>query len=548
MLEISEISCSLTEGASERGCIAACTRETTRLLGCRRQDLSRVALHRKSIDARKKSNVHFTLSARIDVASGIDELRLLEHVPPRDARRVRAVDGAEPSFERPRNAAIAPDADERPIVVGAGCAGLFAALTLAEAGLAPLLIEQGDDATRRTSAVRHFNATGELDSASNIQFGLGGAGTFSDGKLNTGTKNPLHRLVLRTLVEAGSPRDILWDAKPHIGSDVLPEVVTNIVARIRSCGGEVRFRTQVTDIELDARGAVRGVTVTHEGRAVHIPARAVILACGHSARDVFALLKHRGVALERKTFAMGVRIEHLQADIDRALYGAAAGHPALGAAPYNLVAHLDNGRSLFSFCMCPGGQVVAASSEQGHLCVNGASLNARDGRNANAALLVNVTPEDLPNDDPLAGIELQRACEAAAYRLGGSNWNAPAQLVGDFLAGRASKAPGKVKPTYPLGVTWTAIDEALPQHIVESLRLGLPLLGKKLRGYDRPDAVLTGVETRSSSSITVTRDRTCHAVSTPGLYPCGEGAGYAGGIMSAATDGIRCAEALIADL
>ena len=254
------------------------------------------------------------------------------------------------------------------------------------------------------------------------------------------------------------------------------------------------------------------------------------------------------MALAQKTFAMGVRIEHPQRDIDRAQYGASAEHPALGAAPYKLVAHLPNGRSVFSFCMCPGGQVVAASSEQGHLCVNGASLNARDGRNANAALLVNVTPEDLPNDDPLAGIELQRACEAAAYRLGGSNWNAPAQLVGDFLAGRASKAPGKVKPTYPLGVTWTAIDEALPQHIVESLRLGLPLLGKKLRGYDRPDAVLTGVETRSSSPVTVARDRTCHAVSTPGLYPCGEGAGYAGGIMSAATDGIRCAEALIADL
>ena len=254
------------------------------------------------------------------------------------------------------------------------------------------------------------------------------------------------------------------------------------------------------------------------------------------------------MALAQKTFAMGVRIEHPQHDIDRAQYGTSAGHPALGAAPYKLVAHLPNDRSVFSFCMCPGGQVVAASSEQGHLCVNGASLNARDGRNANAALLVNVTPDDLPSDDPLAGIELQRACEAAAYRLGGSNWSAPAQLVGDFLSGRPSTAPGKVKPTYPLGVTWTAIDEALPQHIVESLRLGIPLLGKKLRGYDRPDAVLTGVETRSSSPVTVTRDRACHAVSILGLYPCGEGAGYAGGIMSAATDGIRCAEALIADL
>ena len=305
MLEISEISCSLTEGASERGCIAACTREATRLLGCRRQDLSRVELHRKSIDARKKTNVHFTLSACIDVVPGVDELRLLEHVPPRDARRVRAVDGAEPSFERPGNAAIAPDADERPIVVGAGCAGLFAALTLAEAGLAPLLIEQGDDATRRTSAVRHFNATGELDPASNIQFGLGGAGTFSDGKLNTGTKNPLHRLVLHTLVEAGSPRDILWDAKPHIGSDVLPRSSpTSSPAFARAAERCAFARRSPTSSSMRAAPSAASPRLA-EGRAEHIPARAVILACGHSARDVFALLKHRGVALEREDVRHG---------------------------------------------------------------------------------------------------------------------------------------------------------------------------------------------------------------------------------------------------
>ena len=413
-----------------------------------------------------------------------------------------------------------------------------------------MLIERGDPAFRRSHAIDLFLKERILDPESNIQFGLGGAGTFSDGKLNTGTKNPAHRLILETFVEAGAPRDILWDAKPHIGSDILPTVVTAISQRIEQLGGIVRYRTKLVDIHIDASGAITGIDVQSSQDAAYEPieTKHLILACGHSARDIFELLKDHNVALAQKTFAMGVRIEHPQRDIDRAQYGALAGHPALGAAPYKLVAHLPNGRSVFSFCMCPGGQVVAASSEPCHLCVNGASLNARDGRNANAALLVNVTPEDLPNDDPLAGIELQRACEAAAYRLGGSNWNAPAQLVGDFLAGRASKAPGKVKPTYPLGVTWTAIDEALPQHIVESLRLGLPLLGKKLRGYDRPDAVLTGVETRSSSPVTVTRDRTCHAVSTPGLYPCGEGAGYAGGIMSAATDGIRCAEALIADL
>lgn len=493
-----------------------------------------------------KRDVHYILSFRVELTSPHLEREAVDSVSERDRSLVRAIEDDEPSFPSP----ISDASKERPVVVGAGCAGLFAALTLAEAGLKPLLIERGDPAFRRSQAIDLFLKERILDPESNIQFGLGGAGTFSDGKLNTGTKNPAHRLILETFVEAGAPRDILWDAKPHIGSDILPKVVTAISQRIEQLGGVVRYRTKLVDIRIDASGAITGIDVQSSQDAAYEPieTKHLILACGHSARDIFELLKDHNVALAQKTFAMGVRIEHPQRNIDRAQYGALAGHPALGAAPYKLVAHLPNGRSVFSFCMCPGGQVVAASSEPCHLCVNGASLNARDGRNANAALLVNVTPEDLPNDDPLAGIELQRACEAAAYRLGGSNWNAPAQLVGDFLAGRASKAPGKVKPTYPLGVTWTAIDEALPQHIVESLRLGLPLLGKKLRGYDRPDAVLTGVETRSSSPVTVTRDRTCHAVSTPGLYPCGEGAGYAGGIMSAATDGIRCAEALIADL
>lgn len=471
---------------------------------------------------------------------------MVDRVAERNRSRIRMVDGEAPSFPNP-----VPNAPKgRPVVVGAGCAGLFAALTLAEAGLKPLLIERGDPAFRRSHAIDLFLKERILDPESNIQFGLGGAGTFSDGKLNTGTKNPAHRLILETFVEASAPRDILWDAKPHIGSDILPAVVTSISQRIEQLGGTVRYRTKLVDIHTDTSGAIVGIDIqsSHDATSESINTKHLILACGHSARDVFQVLKTHDVALAQKTFAMGVRIEHPQCDIDRAQYGPAAGHPALGAAPYKLVTHLPNGRSVFSFCMCPGGQVVAASSEPGHLCVNGASLNARAGRNANAALLVNVTPDDLPSDDPLAGVELQRICERAAYRLGGSNWNAPAQLVGDFLAERASTTCGKVKPTYPLGVTWTAIDESLPQHIIESLRLGIPLLGKKLRGYDHPDAVLTGVETRSSSPVTVTRDRQCHAVSTPGLYPCGEGAGYAGGIMSAATDGIRCAEALIADL
>ena len=439
--------------------------------------------------------------------------------------------------------------EHRPVVVGAGCAGLFAALTLAEAGLRPILLERGDDATRRTEAVGHFNATGVLDTESNIQFGLGGAGTFSDGKLNTGTKNPLHRLVLKTLVEAGAPRDILWDAKPHIGSDILPDVVTNLIARIERLGGTVRFRTHVSNLLLDDEGIVSGLILDGPDGRETIAATHVVLACGHSARDVFEMLSGLGITLQRKTFAMGVRIEHLQVDIDRALYGTAAGHPALGAAPYSLVAHLPNGRSVFSFCMCPGGEVVAAASEEGGVVTNGASMHARDGRNANAALLVNITPEDLPGDDPLEGVRLQRACEQAAFRAGGGEYQAPAQLVGDFLAQRPSTGPGRIEPTYPRGVTWGTIDDVLPPHVVDALREGIPLLDRKIRGYNDPEAVLTAIESRSSSPITILRDRqTCISVSTPGLYPCGEGAGYAGGIMSAATDGIRCAQSLVTSI
>ena len=546
MIEITQVHASLDDARDENACLAVGRRAAKRALRCKDSQIKTIELHRKSIDARKKRDVHFILSFRVELSTPRLEQIAIDGISDHDRSRIRMIEAEPPSFPSPVVAAP----NERPIVVGAGCAGLFAALALAEAGLKPLLIERGDPALRRSRAIDLFLKERILDPESNIQFGLGGAGTFSDGKLNTGTKNPAHRLVLETFVEAGAPRDILWDAKPHIGSDILPAVVTSISQRIEQLGGTVRYRTKLVDIRTDTSGAIVGIDVqsSQDTTSESINTKHLILACGHSARDVFEVLKTHDVALAQKTFAMGVRIEHPQRDIDRAQYGPAAGHPALGAAPYKLVAHLPNDRSVFSFCMCPGGQVVAASSEPGHLCVNGASLNARAGRNANAALLVNVTPDDLPSDDPLAGVELQRICERAAYRLGGSNWNAPAQLVGDFLAERASTTCGKVKPTYPLGVTWTAIDESLPQHIIESLRLGIPLLGKKLRGYDHPDAVLTGVETRSSSPVTVTRDQQCHAVSTPGLYPCGEGAGYAGGIMSAATDGIRCAKALIADL
>ena len=547
MLELSEITASLREGATEQGCIAVCRRRAKTTLQLADADIVRVDLHRKSVDARKKSNVHFILSARVELACHIDENQLVSSLDADTQRHIRIIDGGEPSFPAPVAEALRPSL--RPVVVGAGCAGLFAALTLAKAGLHPLLIERGHDACRRTADIERFNTTAALDPESNIQFGLGGAGTFSDGKLTTGTKNPLHRLILQTLVTCGAPREILWDAKPHIGSDILPTVVTNIVERIEQLGGEIRFETKLTDIERTPSGAIKNITVARNGSPEETLAVShLILACGHSARDVFSLLDRRGLALARKTFAMGVRIEHLQRDIDRAQYGSAAGHPALGAAPYKLVAHLAGGRSLFSFCMCPGGQVVAAASEPGGVVTNGASLYARDGLNANAALLVNINPGDLPGEDPLAGIELQRRCEMRAFELGGGSYRAPAQLVGDFLAGRASESAASVSATYPLGVTWTKIDPCLPQHVAETLRVGIPALDRKLRGFNDTDAVLTAIESRSSSPITVVRDKECHAVGAEGLYPCGEGAGYAGGIMSAATDGIRCAQALIADL
>lgn len=549
MIEISDIRASLAQGSTEQRCLALGLAEAIKLLGCLPHLIDHIELKRRSIDARRKNDVHLVLVVRIFFCADAREDELLARIPERDKRRVRVVKEKNP-LPVPH---LATPPAPRPVIVGAGCAGLFAALTLAKAGAEPLLLERGDNASRRKQAIEHFYQTAELDPESNIQFGLGGAGTFSDGKLTTGTKNPAHRRILEALVAAGAPRDILWDAKPHVGSDVLPTVVESIVARIRELGGEARFRTRLVDIERTGgcSGGVRAIRVETQADGVAqeelIPCNQLILACGHSARDVFELLKQRGFELERKTFAMGVRIEHAQSAIDRAQYGRFAGNPALGAAPYKLVAHVGD-RSLFTFCMCPGGEVVAAASEPERVVTNGASLHARAGENANSALLVNVTPEDLPGADPLEGIALQRACERTAYDLGGGAYRAPAQLVGDFLARTASTDSGAIMPTYPLGVTWTALDNALPRHIIDTLRAGIPLLGRKLKGFDATDAVLTGVESRSSAPVTVVRGRDCVAIGAPGLYPCGEGAGYAGGIMSAATDGIRCAEAVLREL
>ena len=549
MLELSGIVIPLarldgTDASEQR----ALRKAVLRMLHLAPADLTSLALHRRSIDARKKQDVHLTCTVRLTLRGGSNAERALLS----KARSWRVGKQLKIAEDEAAHFPVSPvPTGVGPVVIGAGCAGLFCALALAQAGWAPLLVERGDGSRERTAAIERFNQTGLLDPESNIQFGLGGAGTFSDGKLSTGTKSPYHRLILQTFVEAGAPQRILYDAKPHVGSDILPTVVENILASIREAGGEVRLRTQLTDLEVQD-GCIRSVTLTtrnpldgtqHEER---IACSQLVLACGHSARDVYQLLKERGVELERKTFAMGVRIEHLQAQVDRAQYGSFAGNPALGAAPYKLAVHLPSGRGAFSFCMCPGGYVVAAASEPEGVVTNGMSLSTRAGTNANAGLLANVFPTDLPGTDVLAGLTLQRECERAAYAAGGGSFVAPAQLVADFLQHARSSAAGSIQPTYPRDVAWGSVETCLPPYVTQTLCEAIPLMGRRLKGFDTADAVLTGVETRSSSPVRVTRGQDGQSVSTRGLFPCGEGAGYAGGIMSAATDGIRCAEWVMA--
>ena len=571
-------------------------------LGVAPEDIASFSLVKRSVDARKKSNVHFNATYAVRLARGM----AYDVLSPARGVNVRAYEPPAPLTIPDLRSHVA-SSDGRIVVAGTGPAGLFCALYLAEAGLRPLVVERGAAVDERTAAIESFNVGGPLDAAANVQFGEGGAGTFSDGKLTTGTKSPHIRHVLEAFVQAGAPDEILWQAKPHIGTDKLPAVVKSIRERIIAAGGEVRFLTRLADIEL-AGGAVRSVVLedSRTGAREAVEASRVIVACGHSARDIFELARDRGFALERKPFSMGVRIEHPQSLINRAQYGAAAKHAALGAADYKMavrvpvrtgdthadVASENATRGVYTFCMCPGGEVVAAASEEGGVVVNGMSRFARDGENSNSALLADVRPDDLPGDDVMEGVRLQREVERAAFELarrnGGAPYAAPAQTVGDFLSGATSssgqaegKQPGGtvaaasearcrtvasesrsrlvVRPSYPRGVVWCDLRECLPAFTCDALAQGLPLLDAKLHGFADPAAVLTGPETRSSSPIRMVRGKNFQArwaSDSPAsdeepatrVDPCGEGAGYAGGIMSAAVDGLRVAEAIAAEL
>jgi len=429
----------------------------------------------------------------------------------------------------------------RPVVIGAGPCGLFAALLLAEMGFCPIILERGKEVRQRTKDTWGLWRRGVLDPESNVQFGEGGAGTFSDGKLYSQIKDPRHlgRKVLTEFVEAGAPEEILYVAKPHIGTFRLVGMVESIRAKIIALGGEYRFGAHVTDFHISG-GHIQGLTLA-DGSAIET--NHVVLAIGHSARDTFATLHQRGVFMEPKPFSIGFRIEHPQGMIDRHRFGSFAGNPILGAADYKLVHHAKNGRSVYSFCMCPGGTVVAATSEPGRVVTNGMSQYSRNERNANAGIVVGISPADYPGN-VLAGVEFQRRWESAAYVAGGNTYQAPGQLVGDFIAGQPSAKFGEVLPSYKPGVHLTDLAPTLPDYAIEAIREALPAFGKTIPGFDRADAVLTGVETRTSAPLRITRGRDFCSLNTAGLYPAGEGAGYAGGILSAGVDGIKIAEAV----
>jgi hypothetical protein len=539
MIRISEIKLPLADLPAEEGVHpeAALRAAAARILRIPGQDITALHVFKRSFDARKAElfAVYIVDVQAKDEAALLAQLQGTPHVAPTPDMR----------WQAPARFDSAPSL--RPVVVGFGPCGIFAALVLAQMGLRPIVLERGKTVRERTKDTWGLWRKRELQPESNVQFGEGGAGTFSDGKLYSQIKDPRHlgRKVMAEFVKAGAPEEILYAAHPHIGTFKLVKVVENMRAEIERLGGEVRFRQRVTDVLIED-GALRGLAVldqatgaTNELRADH-----AVLALGHSSRDTFEMLHARGVHVEAKPFSIGFRIEHPQGVIDRARWGRHAGHPLLGAADYKLVHHASNGRSVYSFCMCPGGTVVAATSEPQRVVTNGMSQYSRNERNANAGIVVGIEPQrDYPGG-PLAGIALQRELESRAYLLGGENYDAPGQLVGDFIAGRASGEFGGVIPSYKPGVKLGDLHAALPAFAIEAMREALPAFGRKIKGYDMPDAVLTGVETRTSSPVRITRDDDFQSLNVKGLFPAGEGAGYAGGILSAGVDGIKVGEAM----
>lgn len=505
-------------------------------LGIEHSRIEYINIAKRTVNTANKQDIYFDMAIIVCVSGDEDQVISIN----RDKCISKET---EPYYTLPKGKKF----KEQPIVVGCGPAGLFAALILAQAGARPVLLERGMDVESRRQKVLKFWQAGVLDTRTNVQFGEGGAGAFSDGKLKIGFKDFRKMKVLNELVEAGAPTEIMYLGKPHIGTDRLNKTVKAIREKIISFGGEVHFNSLVTEVKLE-NGKVTGISLTKNGKAIELSTDHVVLAIGHSARDTFESLLNSGVHIEQKPFAVGVRIEHTQEMINKIQYGDFAGHQALGAADYKMVVHLPNGRSVYTFCMCPGGTVVAATSEENCLLTNGMSEFARDGRNSNCALLVSIDKKDLGSDHPLAGVEFQRRIEAAAFAAGGGGYKAPVQRLEDFLKKRKTMAFGDVQPTYLPGCNFSEVDSYLPDYITDSLRDGIKEMGLWMSGFDYPDAVLTGAETRSSSPVRITRDDNMEAIGIKGLYPCGEGAGYAGGIISAAIDGILCAEQILGSL